>query len=792
MEKARILIVEDETIIAMEVESQLQRLGYEVTSVVDTGEKAISKAESDKPDLILMDIRIKGEMDGIDTAEEIRNKFGIPVIFSTAYLDEERIERAKITMPFGYVLKPIQEREFKVTLEMALYVAKVHSERKKTNEELTNNQELLKATLESTADGILVVNIKGKVLHHNARFAEMWRIPESILSSEDDNTLLELILSQLKDPNSFLTKVKHLYQISDEDFDTLEFIDGRCFERFSRPLIQNSVVAGRVWSFRDITERKQAKKALRERESLLTAFTNALPDISFIFDEDGKYIEILASQKHLLIAQPNRMLGKSIYDTLPEGVASEIHSVIRDTIRTNVPQIYEYKLVVQAGETWFQGRTSPMKEQIDGKNTIVWLTHDITKRKQVEEKLQKNEERFKFLAENMADIVWTLDNNFKTIYVSPSIKKVLGFTPEERKLQTLEEVMTPESTQKAMVLFQQVLQRDVEQGTDPDRSVNIEVEYYHAKGHTIWMENILKAIRDEDGAIIGVYGCSRDISERKQISNENDRINKELKEYSTGLEQEVSKRTKELQLSLESAEELKKIAELANKSKSIFLSNISHELRTPMQGIIGFSKFGVSKGEKLEIKKAIEYFNNIHISAKRLMNLLNDILDLSKLESEKADYHFEVEGLSLVIMNIISEFSAVVAEKDISINFKELEFDDGTLMDSDKIMQVVRNLISNAIKFSEPGSNLKLQIDEKASNLHFSIADNGIGIPENELESVFDKFVQSSKTRTKTGGTGLGLAICKEIILGHEGEIWAEVNPNGGSIFRFQIPIHTK
>ncbi len=130
MNKARILIVEDEAIIAMEVESQLQNLGYEVTSIVDTGEKAIKKAEEDKPDLMLMDIRIKGEMDGIDAAEIIRNRFGIPVIFSTAYLDQERIDRAKITMPFGYVLKPIQERDLKVTLEMALYVAQVDKERR--------------------------------------------------------------------------------------------------------------------------------------------------------------------------------------------------------------------------------------------------------------------------------------------------------------------------------------------------------------------------------------------------------------------------------------------------------------------------------------------------------------------------------------------------------------------------------------------------------------------------------------------------------------------------------------
>ncbi len=146
MEKARILIVEDEAIIAMEIENQLQGLGYEVTSIVDTGEKAIKKADEDKPDIILMDIRIKGEMDGIEAAKVIRNKFCIPVIFSTAYLDEERIERVKITMPFGYVLKPIQERDLKVTSEMALYVSKVDDGRRKAEKALRKSEKELKKT----------------------------------------------------------------------------------------------------------------------------------------------------------------------------------------------------------------------------------------------------------------------------------------------------------------------------------------------------------------------------------------------------------------------------------------------------------------------------------------------------------------------------------------------------------------------------------------------------------------------------------------------------------------------
>ena len=125
------LIVEDEAIIAMQIENTLKNLGYEVSSVVNTGEKAIEKAGVDKPDIILMDIRIMGKMDGIDAAEVIQSRFGIPVIYLTTYMDEERIRRAKTTMAFGYILKPFQEMDLKVTIEKALHIAKVETGQKK-------------------------------------------------------------------------------------------------------------------------------------------------------------------------------------------------------------------------------------------------------------------------------------------------------------------------------------------------------------------------------------------------------------------------------------------------------------------------------------------------------------------------------------------------------------------------------------------------------------------------------------------------------------------------------------
>ena len=144
---------------------------------------------------------------------------------------------------------------------------------KQAEEAQRESEELLRATLESTADGILVIGENGKMIHANIRFAEMWRIPQPVLDSRDDDTLLAFVLDQLQDPETFLTKVRYLYGSSEEDLDTLQFKDGRVFERFSRPLLQDDMVAGRVWSFRDITERTRAEDALqrktRQQEQLL-------------------------------------------------------------------------------------------------------------------------------------------------------------------------------------------------------------------------------------------------------------------------------------------------------------------------------------------------------------------------------------------------------------------------------------------------------------------------------------------------------------------------------------------
>lgn len=243
-------------------------------------------------------------------------------------------------------------------------------------------------------------------------------------------------------------------------------------------------------------------------------------------------------------------------------------------------------------------------------------------------------------------------------------------------------------------------------------------------------------------------------------------------------------------------------AELANRAKSEFLANMSHELRTPMHAILGFSSLGSGKVGSATNEKIIGYFTRINESGQRLLFLLNDLLDLSKLEAGRMKYEFSDNDLQKTISNVVEELSPLFLERSLTTDIEPAAINTVMQYDKDKIEQVVRNLLSNAIKYTPDGmsvmiyyaetrlANFKGQaLAEEVPAISVSIMDQGTGIPEDELESVFDKFVQSSNTDSGAGGTGLGLSISKEIIEGHGGVLKASNSlGKGGAIFTFTLP----
>jgi signal transduction histidine kinase len=307
----------------------------------------------------------------------------------------------------------------------------------------------------------------------------------------------------------------------------------------------------------------------------------------------------------------------------------------------------------------------------------------------------------------------------------------------------------------------------------------------HRDGHWVWILSRARIERDAEGNAVRFVGGHLDITARKEAEAV-------IRDHRDALAREVESRTSELVAA-------RNAAEAANRAKSAFLANMSHELRTPLHSVLSFSRLGLGTAARGETapEKLARFFGNIEQSATRLQSLVDDLLDLSELEAGTVSLEPAPENPATLVTNVLEDMRPLAQVKRMELAIDASLAGSLYSIDAEKLRKVLRQLLSNAIRYSPEDTTVVVRLNDDTVTdeagrtvraLRMEVADEGVGIPEEELATVFDRFVEGSKTRSGAGGTGLGLAICRQIVALHGGRIRAERNVDRGTTIVVVLP----
>lgn len=465
------------------------------------------------------------------------------------------------------------------------------------------------------------------------------------------------------------------------------------------------------------------------------------------------------------------MLG---YSNLSELTGKNVHYLVHHTKKDGTPIHYDecliQKTVLEGNKRhsddeifWTkQGTSFPVEYWVypliaDNKNLGSVVTFlNITERKRMEEELRVSEGRYRLLAENSKDVIWTMALDGTTTYISPAVEHLRGFTVEEAMRQPLDQIITPDS-QTVVIDYLQRLFMAAESGL-PLESFKGENEYYCKDGSTIWCEVIVYPVMESGGGLLSLLGVSRDITERKQ--------------YEAKL--------------MEQADDLREL--ISTKDK--FFSIIAHDLRSPFNGFLNLTK--IMTDQFLSNEELYEFITDLNTSAANLYELLENLLEWSQNQRGLTDFKPAVIKLQDTLSSALLAFWDLANNKEISI-ITNIPEELHVFADEKMLESTIRNLLSNALKFTPKGGQVLISAQTADSNkVIVSVKDTGIGMSQKMLGKLFR--LEENVCRPGTEGEtscGLGLHLCKGFIEKNGGAIWVESKEGIGSTFNFSLPCDT-
>ncbi len=493
--------------------------------------------------------------------------------------------------------------------------------------------------------------------------------------------------------------------------------------------------------------RIEAEVAKAHLETVLAG----IQDQFFVLDREWNYTFVNDRVAEVVGIQKEELLDRMIWELFPDVAKSEFYTQVHRAMAEQTVVRFEY--FYPTWQRWFENRVYPF-----GEGVSIFVT-EISDRKQAEKALRESEEQFRNMADNAPFMVWVTDTNNYCTYLSKSWYDFTGHNEETSLGFGWLNAVHPEDCDEVRNIFLEASKRC--------EAFRMEYRLQRKDGEYRWTIDAANPWFGVDGQFKGYIGSVIDITERKTAEAERDRL----------LELEQAARTE---------------AETANRIKDEFLAVLSHELRSPLNPILGWARLLQTREfHPAEIKKAIA---TIERNAKLQAQLIEDLLDVSRILQGKLNLKMFPVNLVLVIEAGLETVRLAAEAKDIQIQTM-LDASLGQVLgDSDRLQQVIWNLLSNAVKFTPEEGKINIQLERIDSQAQITVSDTGKGISPEFLPHVFEYFRQADGTTTRRfGGLGLGLAIVRHLIELHGGTIWAESLGEGqGAIFRVRLPLIKK
>ena len=484
---------------------------------------------------------------------------------------------------------------------------------------------------------------------------------------------------------------------------------------------------------------------ISERERFFTLSLDMLCIANF----DGYFVDLNPAWEQTLGFTIEELKAKPFIDFVhPDDQESTIAEA--EKIMTTGQDVvsFENRYMCKNGEyRWILWSSSLSLE----KRLYYAVGRDITRRKQAEDALEQEQSLLKAFMDNTTDHIYFKDKESRFIRINKAQTNLFRLSDAREALgRTDAEFFTKEHAQQAYADEQEVIRSGIPMAAKEEKET-------WPSGEETWVSTTRAPLFDRSGQIIGTFGISRDITERVRAQEE-----------------------------LQTAKEA---AEYADRAKSDFLANMSHELRTPLNAIIGFAEIlrdeiiGPIRPDQKELVV------DIHTSGRHLLNMINDILDLSKIEAGTMELDFEIFSIVDTMEEVNTVVNALASKKQIHL-IQEFDRDITVTADKTKFKQILYNLLANGVKFTNEGGRVTTQLEISENSLLVRVIDTGVGITPEDQEMLFQAFTQvdTSKARAHEG-TGLGLALTKRLVELHGGEIWVESTVGEGSTFSFTLPI---